>query len=387
MSYNGADGAKGASASPARSRHQISRSISELSSPIRLHRHHSHRAAAKEKERERDGLSPISQIPTATSAMSSIQVRVSLDGSRSEGITPNLSPNQSRRASILVASNDDGSPAPPAPIPVPVAVAGLSNVLSNKTTTSKEDELVKERQRAVARESGLKTSLTALESFSTATTRRLDDTYYSVLERLGALQSTMMALKELAGLSRDMATTFSADAQELTADISAQLDAFGQFEDQQQRIEALQGRVHVGRDRIRALSERVDVVRERIERWERADREWQERTRKRLRIVWVLTSVVVVFVLLLVLSAQYAPESLMEGRDAAGRVADDSLGMVRNVTAGRMDMLWSGGGGGGEDDPGIRSADGHGQEARGTEPPATATAAATPDLLRAFDEL
>ena len=51
-----------------------------------------------------------------------------------------------------------------------------------------------------------------LDSFSTTTTRRLDDTYYSVLEKLGTLQSTIAALKELAGLSAQMNDTFNIEA-------------------------------------------------------------------------------------------------------------------------------------------------------------------------------
>lgn len=96
MSHSGHDPSKGPS-SPQRPRHQITRSISELSSPIRLHRHHSHRA---NKERERDALSP---VPSNTG------VRASLDGSPSVAVTPNLSPNPSRRASILYAQTADNS--------------------------------------------------------------------------------------------------------------------------------------------------------------------------------------------------------------------------------------------------------------------------------------
>lgn len=99
MSHSGLDPSKGPS-SPQRSRHQITRSISELSSPIRLHRHHSHRAA-KEKDRDRDVLSP---VPSSTG------VRASLDGGSPSGaVTPNLSPNPSRRTSILFAQSADNN--------------------------------------------------------------------------------------------------------------------------------------------------------------------------------------------------------------------------------------------------------------------------------------
>lgn len=212
-----------------------------------------------------------------------------------------------------------------------------------------------------------------------------------------------MALKELAGLSRDMNHTFTSEATELVTDTSSQLDAFGQFEDQQQRIETLQGRVHVGRDKIKGLSERVDRVKERIERWERADREWQERTRKRLRVIWVVTSVVVFLVLLLVVSAQYVAPGGGVGvgfGETTTRIANGSLNAVRDVTAGGKDMLWKGGSGSGDERGGgedmgdasepLPETDSMRSTGTGSSTlvlPSSASSDEDNDLLRAFDEL
>ncbi|KAK3694833.1 hypothetical protein B0T22DRAFT_453550 [Podospora appendiculata] len=404
MSHNGVEGSKPgtpSAASPQRSRHQLSRSISELSSPIRLHRHHSHR----DRERERDGLTPVPSN-TSSAMASTPQNRLSLESSRSDRVTPNLSPNPSRRTSILAASLDDSSStaataaasvtAPPVVGSSTAGTAAAAGIIasvptkningSSKTTYTQEEELVHERQLAVARESGLKQSLASLQDFSTATTRRLDDTYYSVLEKLGALQSTILGLKELAVLSQEMNRSFGSEAAGLAADVHAQLDAFGKFETQQRRIETLQDRVHVGRDKIRALSERVDVVRERIEGWERADREWQERTRKRLRVVWLLTVVVLVFVVMLVVGAQWGAA---EGGVGGGGIGSGSVGEVRDgvvgngtgTGAGMGDIerrFWSGGKG---------TARKSGKTAEGTESSREPARVDTTDVLRVFDEL
>lgn len=107
-----------------------------------------------------------------------------------------------------------------------------------------------------------------------------------MLQKLTALQNTILALKELAQASAATNAGFITESHEVLAEAQAQLDAFGDFSAQQARVEALQGRVRGGRDRIAALGGRVDAVRRRVERWERADREWQERTRRRLKIVW-----------------------------------------------------------------------------------------------------
>jgi hypothetical protein len=150
-----------------------------------------------------------------------------------------------------------------------------------------------------------------LSAFSTNTTRRLDHAYYAVLEKMSVLQSTVIAMKQLAAMSQATNETLDRESRELISDIQGQLESMGEFEDHEKRITALQDRIHTSRTKIRTLSDRVDVVRERIEGWETADREWQERTRKRLKVIWIIMSVVFFAMVLLFLSAQYA-ESVLE---------------------------------------------------------------------------
>jgi chromosome segregation ATPase len=168
-----------------------------------------------------------------------------------------------------------------------------------------EEELRQEKIKAASRASGLKKSLVELNDFSNATMRRLDDSYYSVLEKVGMLQNTILAMKELAGMATETDRQFKQESEDLVKDISGQLDALGGFEEQAERIETLTRRIHNGRDKVKALGERVEAVREKIERWETADREWQERTRRRLKAIWVFTSVLVLVVVMLVIVAQY----------------------------------------------------------------------------------
>jgi hypothetical protein len=161
----------------------------------------------------------------------------------------------------------------------------------------------------------------------------------------------------------------------LVTDIDAQLDAFGQFEDQQRRIESLQNRIQNGRELIRSLSERVDAVSERIESWERADREWQEKTRKRLKAFWVATSVVIFLVLSLFIGSQYVPDGLDE---STARVASDGLDSLRSVTGAKADVVRS-------SRDAASQGDGSLLNGNGTEPPGLSSP--TPDMLRVFDEL
>lgn len=126
MSQNGGDASK--APSPGRPRHQITRSISEISSPIRLHRHHSHRAAVKEGEQD-------TRVPAPQSAVPVVQARHSFERARSDGVTPNLSPNTSRRTSILCASTDE-----------------VMSATKGSRDRGLANGLLKEKQKALARE-------------------------------------------------------------------------------------------------------------------------------------------------------------------------------------------------------------------------------------------
>jgi len=111
MSQNGAEAHKTNPPQPQR-RHQITRSITELSSPLRMHRHQSHRAptittgaaspaiASMERESKR---APLAQASMPVAPLG----RLSLDGYRSDAATPNLTPNTSRRTSIHLAPIED----------------------------------------------------------------------------------------------------------------------------------------------------------------------------------------------------------------------------------------------------------------------------------------
>jgi hypothetical protein len=131
---------------PPRPRHQLSRSITELSSPIHLHRNGSMRrdhSRRRDKDRDRDDL--ISVIQRARTPGQIPQPRVSFEGSRSEGMTPNMSPDASRRTSVLLVPGDDGLPVPAA------APAQLASALAPAVVASRPS-MENERQRAAARE-------------------------------------------------------------------------------------------------------------------------------------------------------------------------------------------------------------------------------------------
>ena len=165
---------------------------------------------------------------------------------------------------------------------------------------------------------GLKKSLLDLVTVSNTATQRLDETLYAVLEKTSVLHSTVTAMRELAAASRDVLSTFGKETTELEREVHSQLETFGQFDGHEKKIQEMQARIQAGREKIETLSARVDVVKNRVEGWERADMEWQERTRKRLKRAWIVTSVIVAVVLFFLLGARWASYSAGKGLDAAG---------------------------------------------------------------------
>jgi hypothetical protein len=99
---------------------------------------------------------------------------------------------------------------------------------------------------------------------------------------------------------------FITESTEVVRDIEIQLDNFEEFREQERRIGDLEHRVETGREKAHMLGDRVELVKQKIERWERVEGEWQERTRKRLKIIWVVM-VVILVVICGGVAFQYAP--------------------------------------------------------------------------------
>lgn len=104
--------------SPNRARHQIHRSITELTSPVRLGKHHQHhihtshhhhRMSHHRRDRSRDESDDIS-IPLSAAPVLQLPPRGSLEVPRVEGWTPAAtSANPSRAGSILIPSGRDNA--------------------------------------------------------------------------------------------------------------------------------------------------------------------------------------------------------------------------------------------------------------------------------------
>jgi hypothetical protein len=139
--------------------------------------------------------------------------------------------------------------------------------------------------------SELRNAVTNLNALSNNTARRLDNAYWRVLEKVSDLQRTIAAMKEIAGMTRQLHETFKQESQDIVTEVEATIEGFQGFEEQEIRIQGLATRVKAGREKIQSLGDRVEVVRERADGWEREVEEWRERTRKRLKVLWIVIGV------------------------------------------------------------------------------------------------
>jgi len=98
-------------------------------------------------------------------------------------------------------------------------------------------------------------------------------------------------MKELAAMTKQLNEEFLQDSEEVVLEVETSLDAFGGFEKHKKQIEELAAKVAVGRSKIKNLVGRVDVVKQRVAGWEKSEVEWQERTRQRLRILWIIIAI------------------------------------------------------------------------------------------------
>ncbi|KAL7927684.1 hypothetical protein ACQKWADRAFT_10372 [Trichoderma austrokoningii] len=238
-------------------------------------------------------------------------MRRSIDVPRSEAVTPILSPIQSRRASLLSPSLGEDK---------------LELIRGVKDKEKLQGEQERKKEKLAPSTDGLKQSVTDLHNFSAEVSQQVEQIHHVLLEKTSGLQVMVKALKDLAQASCDLQVGFDRAARELETDITKQISNIGHFDAQKSTIDALQSRIDKGRQSVTELAARVDKVRKLVEGWERADRAWQEKTRKRLRITWAALSLVLCIVMLLFMIFNYSSQNTELDTEPAAR------GVWRNTT-------------------------------------------------------
>jgi tetrahydromethanopterin S-methyltransferase subunit B len=123
-------------------------------------------------------------------------------------------------------------------------------------------------------------------TLATDITRRLDYTYYGLLEKIAALNVTIASFQDLSDSTSKLFGDFQRETTGLEQDIRKQIGDLHEFQPQMERVEALDERMRASKTRAKALGNRLEAMRNEIERWDKREVEWQMRTNQRLRIFW-----------------------------------------------------------------------------------------------------
>ncbi|KAJ5684843.1 uncharacterized protein N7477_001188 [Penicillium maclennaniae] len=166
---------------------------------------------------------------------------------------------------------------------------------------SMEDlELVRKRRKQG--EEYLRSALSSIGTQATDVTRRLDYTYYNLLEKITALNSTIGSFQDLSESASTLLSDFERETAGLDQEVRKQINDLKGFKPQIQMADALEERMKRGGKRVEDLGSRLDAVRGQIDSWERRESEWQSRVSRRLRIFWAgLGSALLVLVLAIVI--------------------------------------------------------------------------------------
>lgn len=156
----------------------------------------------------------------------------------------------------------------------------------NRERCSKEDlELLRKARKQG--EEYLYSSLTSMGTLAADITRRLDYSYYNLLEKMAALTWTIGSLHELSDSMKALCQEFERETTNVDHEVRRQLNEFKGFEPQIKMVDALEERMQTGRKKAEELGNRLEVVRARIAEWEKKESDWQARTSRNLRILWL----------------------------------------------------------------------------------------------------
>lgn len=123
----------------------------------------------------------------------------------------------------------------------------------------------------------LRSSLQTLSDQSLKVSRNLDNTYYSILEKVSLWRQTIGSLQELAGLTKELRENFESDTQGLAEDIRGQFQGFDNFDAQQEQVTALETRIKVGKEKADALHTRLAAAQKRVEARAKSEEELEAR--------------------------------------------------------------------------------------------------------------
>lgn len=172
------------------------------------------------------------------------------------------------------------------------------------TRIIRPDDVVKERNRREQRAEEVSEALNALSRDAHTATRKLDDTYYALLERLGTLKATISSLQDLSTQATVARKEWREEVSIGKEKVEAKIESFASFEAQEQVVEELVWRLKKAKDGAGELEERLETCRGRLEDFQQKEHESRRRINKRWKLCWLSLSVLVLAIILLIVWRQ-----------------------------------------------------------------------------------
>jgi tetrahydromethanopterin S-methyltransferase subunit G len=147
------------------------------------------------------------------------------------------------------------------------------------------------------REKELRTSLQNVEVVAMSSTRQLDDTYYTILDKASLLRSTVANLQQLAEEAREMDALFHERSEKIEEDTRGLLSSFDNFNAQEKIITELVDKLKASKTETNQLNDRLEAARNRVEAYEQREKVKAANRRKRWGAIWgVLVGLLVLVV-------------------------------------------------------------------------------------------
>lgn len=161
----------------------------------------------------------------------------------------------------------------------------------------KAEDVTRERNRRERRQEDVSEALNALSRDAHTATRKLDDTYYSLLEKLVSLKATLASLQQLSTQAKSSKDEFGQDAEALRREVKGQIDGFGGYKTQEKNVDDLVSRLKYGKEKAAGLEARLETCRGRLEKWERKEQEQRKLSNRRWALTWAGLALVLAIVI------------------------------------------------------------------------------------------
>lgn len=191
--------------------------------------------------------------------------------------------------------------------------------------------MVKERKRRELRAQEVDAALGALSRDAHTATRKLDDTYYALLERLVVMKSTLVSLEEVSAQAREARTGWGREAGAVGEEVEGKIEGFEGFGGQDAVVEGLVLRLRGAKRRAGELEGRLEGCRGRLEDFQRKEEEARVKVHKRWWIFWIALAGVGLFVLMVVLWRQRGGgEEVLHDLKEKGEGLAREVGLAKN---------------------------------------------------------